>query len=164
MNTPSIQNISSRSAELGLPHEILSCALNILSKNKHLVNAIDNSVEMDDYIYRAILKQAFDKRKEKAKAGLFSDDELSQAEARKELGVLSREELVSDPFYRAVLPLIVKVLGTEPIQRLHAEEASVIVMQLAEFKRKYRATSVTEVIVKKCAAEMQYEMGAAAVQ
>ena len=155
MITPSIPaSLQTRAAELGISKDIISCALNILGQNKNLVNAIDNGVEMDEYIYRAVLQQAFDKRKQKAKDDLFSEDEQRQAEGKKELSVLSREELVSDPFYRAVLPLMVKVLANEPIQRLHAEEASTIVMQLADLKRKHRSTSVTEVIVKKCSAEM----------
>jgi hypothetical protein len=155
MITPSHHsNLQSRANELGISKDIISCALNILGQNRNLVNAIDNGAEMDEYIYRAVLKQAFDNRKQKAKDGLFSEDEQLQLEAKKDLSVLSREELVSDPFYRAVLPLMVKVLANEPIQRLHAEEASTIVMQLADMKRRFRSTSVTEVIVKKCSMEM----------
>jgi hypothetical protein len=45
---------------------------------------------------------------------------------------------------------MVKTLHHEPIRRLHAEEASSIVMQLADCKRRFRATTLTEVIVKKC--------------
>lgn len=155
MITPSIPNLHAKAAELGISKDIVSCAVNILGQNRNLVNAIDNSAEMDDYIYRAVLQQAFEQRKQRAKDGLFSEDENVQADAKKELSVLSREELVSDPFYRAVLPLMVKVLMNEPIQRLHAEEASTIVMQLADLKRKYRMTSLTEVFVKKCSAEVE---------
>ena len=141
--------------ELGISSEVVSCALHILSQNRNLVNAIDNGVEMDDYIYRAILKQAFDKRMALAERDIYSLDEERQIAAERELKVLEREELTSDAFYRAVLPLMVKTLHHEPIRRLHAEEASTIVMQLADCKRRFRATSLTEVIVKKCSAEIE---------
>ena len=148
-------HIHSKATELGISSDIITCALNILSQNKNLVNAIDNGVEMDDYIYRAILKQAFDKRMANAERDFYSNDEARQIVAQKDLKILEREELTSDAFYRAVLPLMVKTLHHEPIRRLHAEEASSIVMQLAECKRRFRATSLTEVIVKKCSGEIQ---------
>jgi hypothetical protein len=46
------------------------------------------------------------------------------------------------------------VMNHEPILRLHAEEASAVVLELADFKRRHRATSLTEVIVKRCSAEI----------
>lgn len=143
-----------KASELGIPEGIMSCALEMISKNRNLVNAIDNRVEMDDYIYQAILKQAFQKRKSLAEENHESNDPVLQKQAAKELEVLSREEVTIDPFYRAVLPLMAKVLIDEPILRLHAEEASSIVLQLADFKRRHRSTSFTEVIVKHCSAEI----------
>jgi len=147
--------IQNKALELGISPDIISCALHIVSQNKNLVNAIDNGVEMDEYIYRAVLKQAFDKRMAKAESGIYSDDEAKQMAAQKDLKILEREELTSDAFYRAVLPLMVKTLQHEPIRRLHAEEASSIVMQLADCKRRFRATTLTEVIVKKCSMEIE---------
>jgi len=149
------QMLNQKATELGISSEIISCALHILSQNRHLVNAIDNGVEMDDYIYRAILKQAFDKRMANAERDIYSSDEERQVAAERDLKILEREEITSDAFYRAVLPLMVKTLHQEPIRRLHAEEASSIVMQLADCKRRFRATTLTEVIVKKCSAEIQ---------
>ena len=148
-------SIADKARELGISEEIFICALDIICSNKNMVNAIDHSVEMDDYIYRAILKQAFDKRKKEAETNLYSNDLITQREAHRDLSFLRREELTSDAFYRAVLPLIVKVLNNEPIRRLHAEEASVIVLKLADFKRKFRSTSLTEIIVKRCAGEIE---------
>ena len=153
--TNSSIHLGEKSRNLGIPEEFVATALNIITQNKNLVNAMDHTGEMDDYIYRAILKLAFEKRKEKAEAALYTDDMLAQREAEKDLTMLRREELTSDAFYRAVLPLIVKVLHGEPILRLHAEEASKIVLQLADFKRKHRSTSFTEVIVKRCVAEIE---------
>ena len=147
--------IQSKASELGIPSEVISCALNILSQNRNLVNAIDNGVEMDDYIYRAVLRQAFDKRMANAENDFYSFDESKQRAAERDLKILEREELTSDAFYRAVLPLMVKTLHHEPIRRLHAEEASTIVMQLADCKRRFRATTLTEVIVKKCSVEIE---------
>jgi hypothetical protein len=147
--------IQDKSIELGIPSDVISCAVNILSQSRNLVNAIDNGVEMDDYIYRAILKQAFDKRMANAERDYYSDDETRQRTAQKDLKILEREELTSDAFYRAVLPLMVKTLHHEPIRRLHAEEASAIVMQLAECKRRFRSITFTELIVKKCSAEIE---------
>jgi hypothetical protein len=141
--------------ELGISSEIISCALNILSQNRNLVNAIDNGVEMDDYIYRAVLKQAFERRMMNAQTDIHANDEARQIAAEEDLKILKREELTSDAFYRAVLPLMVKTLHLEPIRRLHAEEASIIVMQLADCKRRFRATTFTEVIVKKCSVEIE---------
>ena len=155
INQP-VYSLRSKALELGISEEIFSIALYIISQNKNLVNAMDNSVEMDDYIYRAILRDAFSKRKAKAETDLYNDDDpLLQIEAQKDLTVLSREELGSDPFYRAVLPLIAKVVVHESILRLHAEEASAIILKLADFKRKHRATSITEVIVKRCGEEIE---------
>ena len=82
-------------------------------------------------------------------------DPACQRAAEKDLTALRREELTSDVFYRAVLPLVVKVLRGETILRLHVEEASRIVLELAEVKRKNRATSLTEVIVRKCLSRME---------
>jgi hypothetical protein len=148
-------HIHDKAVELGISSDIISCALGIIAQNKNFVNAIDNSVEMDDYIYRAILKQAFDRRIASAEKDLYSHDEVRQTIAQKDLRILEREELTSDAFYRAVLPLMVKTLRNEPIRRLHAEEASSIVMQLADCKRRFRATSLTEVIVKTCSTEIE---------
>jgi hypothetical protein len=147
--------IHDKSIELGISSEIIACALNILSQSRNLVNAIDNGVEIDDYIYRDILKQAFDKRMAGAERDIYSPDETRQRAAERDLRVLEREELTSDAFYRAVLPLMVKTLHHQPIRRLHAEEASSIVMQLAECKRRFRAATLTELIVKKCSAEIE---------
>ncbi|GAC1419272.1 MAG: hypothetical protein NVS1B13_15970 [Flavisolibacter sp.] len=147
--------INSKAKELGISEEFIFCALNILYRNKNLVNAIDNQTEMDDYIYRAIIKQSIEKRQSIAEADLNHPDKDIQAQAEKDLSVLSREELVTDPYFRAVLPLLVKVVGNEPILRLHANEATVIVLELADFKRRHRATSITEVIVKKCSLEIE---------
>ena len=110
---------------------------------------------MDDYIYKAILQQAFDKRMAEAERDFYSDDAARQIAAERDLKILEREELTSDAFYRAVLPLMVKTLHHEPIRRLHAEEASSIVMKLAECKRKFRALSFTEIIVKKYSSEIE---------
>ena len=159
MTNPTTYSIQAKALELGISEDKMMIALNIISQNKNLVNAMDNSVEMDDYIYRAILKDAFQKRKQKAETELYSDDVLLQIDAQKDLTVLSREEIGSDPYYRAVLPLIAKVVVNESILRLHAEEASSIILQLADFKRKHRATSLTEIIVKRCAAEIDQFLG-----
>ncbi len=144
-----------RSTQLGIPEQMLSCALFIIRQNRHQVNAIDHGHEMDEYIYCALLQQAFTERKARAEADLYASELQRQLEAEKELSVLKREELTSDAFYRAVLPLMVKVLGREPMLRLHAEEASKIVLDLAEIKRRHRATSLTEIIVKRCPAEIE---------
>lgn len=146
---------SNKATELGISSEVINCAVKILSQSRNLVNAIDNGVEMDDYIYRAVLRQAFEKRMANAESDYYSDDEARQRAAQRDLKILEREELTSDAFYRAVLPLMVKTLHHEPIRRLHAEEASTIVMQLADFKRRFRSTTLTEVIVKKCSAEIE---------
>lgn len=132
----------------GISEEIITCALNILHQNRNFINALDNQAEMDDYIYRAILRQAFEKAKDETEKLLYEENASVKAKAEKDLSVISREELVTDPFYRAVLPLLVKVLANEPILRLHADVASTIILNLADFKRTYRATSLTEVIVK----------------
>lgn len=145
-----------KALELGISSDVIWCAVHIISQNRNFVNAIDNAVEMDDYIYRAILKQAFDKRMAAAEKNFYSEDEALQTSAQNDLKILEREELTSDAFYRAVLPLMVKTLHhQQPIRRLHAEEASAIVMQLAECKRRFRATSFTELIVKKCSVEIE---------
>ena len=149
------QRVRNKALELGISADIVASALHIICRNRNLVNAIDHAVEMDDYIYRSVLSKAFEKRKARAEADLYKDDSSIQAEAQKDLKLLSREELGSDAFYRAVLPLIVKTLHHEPILRLHAEEASSIVLELADFKRRHRATSLTEVIVKRCSAEIE---------
>ena len=149
------QRVREKAQELGISADIVASALNIICQNRNLVNAIDHAVEMDDYIYRSILTKAFEKRKARAEADLSNEDNSIQMAAQKDLKMLSREELGSDAFYRAVLPLMVKTLHHEPILRLHAEEASAIVLELADFKRRHRATSLTEVIVKKCSAEIE---------
>ncbi|MFL5740948.1 MAG: hypothetical protein ACJ75B_12070 [Flavisolibacter sp.] len=153
MTVPSLQVqklVHDKCLELGIAEEIVSCSLEIICRNRNLMNAMDHTMEIDDYIYRAILKNAFEKRKARAEEDLNSPEVFIQNEAQKDLRVLSREELTSDAFYRAVLPLIVKVLQHEPILRLHAEEASAVVLELADFKRRHRSTSLTEIIVKRC--------------
>lgn len=149
------QHLQKKAAELGISPEVIACAFGIICQNRNLVNAIDNSVEMDDYIYRAILQQAFEKRMTRAEQDIDSDDPAIQSAAEKDLRILGREELTSDAFYRAVLPLMVKTLNHAPIRRLHAEEASSIVLELADCKRRFRSTSFTEIIVKKCAVEIE---------
>lgn len=149
------QFIHEKALELGISAEVISSALQIISQNRNLVNAIDNGVEMDDYIYRTILKQAFDRRMADAEKDFYTGDEAKQLSAQKDLQILAREELTSDAFYRAVLPLIAKTLNHEPIRRLHAEEASSIIMKLAECKRRFRALTFTELIVKKCSAGIE---------
>ncbi|MFL5789207.1 MAG: hypothetical protein ACJ748_14200 [Flavisolibacter sp.] len=144
-----------KAKELGISEKVISCALDILYRNKNLVNAIDNSAEMDEYIYRAIIKQSTDNRKRQAEIDLGDPDPSLVQQAEKDLSILSREELTTDPYYRAVLPIIVKVVANEPILRLHADEAVAIVLELADFKRRFRATSITEVIVTKCSAELE---------
>jgi hypothetical protein len=155
INLSAQQKVQDKARELGLSSDIMNLAVDIISQNRNFVNAIDHGVEMDDYIYRAILRQSFEKRKQYAEDRIYAEDQNERIEALKDLTIMSREELTSDPFYRAVLPLIVKVLTHEPIQRLHVEEASAIILELADFKRKHRATSLTEIIVKSCSQEIE---------
>jgi hypothetical protein len=117
-------HVTLKAHELGISEEIINCALHLIYENRNLVNAIDNRIEMDDYIYRAILKQAVDKRKSKAEENLYHSDAGIKANAEKDLS-------------------------------LHAEEASAMVLELANFKRRHRATSITEIIVKRCVAEIE---------
>lgn len=157
MTTPSKpvhEQIEQKAAELGISYDTIFCALHILSQNKDLVNAIDYRMEMDDYIYRAIIKNETEKKKRQAEEDLLSADEHIQQQAEKNLSMLSRDELMTDPYYRAVLPILVKIAANDPILRLHADVAADIVLHLADFKRRHRATSVTEIIVTKCRNEI----------
>lgn len=154
MIAPSLR-YQQKAFELGLPEEIIACAITLLSQNKNLVNAIDHKVEMDDYIYRSIIRQSSERRRQQAEKEVNHSDPFIRVKAEKELSVLSKEELLTDPFYRAVLPLLIKIFATEPILKLYADEASAMVLELADFKRRHRATSVTEVIVKRCSAEIE---------
>lgn len=142
--------VKTKAQELGLSEEFMAYALDILCKNRDLVNAIDKRTEMDEYIYRSIIKTATDRRRQRAEEDLNNSDDTVRQQAEKDLSLLSREEIMADPYYRAVLPVIAKVVANEPILRLHVEEAAVIVLELADFKRRHRATSVTEVLVTKC--------------
>lgn len=145
---------TAKATELGLSKEFMLCALNILSQNRDFVNAIDNRTEMDEYIYRGIMKNSMDKRRKRAEEDIEHEDETIRTQAERELSLLSKEELITDPYYRAVLPMVIKILVNEPILRLHAEEAAAIVLELADFKRRHRSTSVTEVIVRRCSEEL----------
>ncbi|HEU0111984.1 MAG TPA: hypothetical protein VFQ73_14005 [Flavisolibacter sp.] len=149
------QLIREKALQLSISEDILTCALDIIFLNRNLVNALDNKTEMDEYIYKAVLKHSFQKEKNEAEEALLGSSDALRSKAAKDLAVLSREELTTDPFYRAVLPLLVKSVTHEPILRLHADVASSIILNLADFKRRHRATSLTEVIVKHFAAEMQ---------
>lgn len=148
------QEERAKAAELGLSDEFMLCALTVLSQNRDFVNAIDNRTEMDEYIYRAIMKTSMDKRRKRAEEDIEHEDDLVRLQAERDLSLLSKDELITDPYYRAVLPMIIKILVNEPVRRLHAEEAASIVLELADFKRRHRSTSVTEVIVKRCSEEL----------
>jgi hypothetical protein len=148
------EQVQLKAFELGIQTEALIGALYMLSQNRDLINAMDNRAEMDDYIYRYIIKSATEQRKQLATKNLYSSDEKLRESAEKDMLLLSREELVTDPYFRAILPLVAKIVVNEPILRLHAEEASEIILKLADFKRKYRATSVTEIILTRCSAEL----------
>src|SRR3712207_6424167 len=87
--------VQTKARELGISEEIFTCAFEMICQNRNLVNAIDNRVEMDDYIYRAILKQAFEKRKKRAEDDLNGPDTAIAQSAQKDLYVLSREELTT---------------------------------------------------------------------
>lgn len=143
-----------KAQQLGLSEEFMFCALQVLSQNRDFVNAIDNRTEMDEYIYRSIMKTSMDKRRRQAEMDIDHEDETIRTQAERDMSLLSKEELITDPYHRAVLPMVIKILVNEPILRLHAEEAAAIVLELADFKRRHRSTSVTEVIVKYCSEEL----------
>lgn len=147
--------IVAKAGQLGIAPDYLYYALDLLSQNKEMVNALDNSNEMDEYIYLAITKAATDKRRMEAEQFVGSHDETLRNLAEKDLAQLSREELITDPSHRAVLPIVAKIVANGPILRLHADEAAKIVFELADFKRRHRTTSLTQVIVTRCAAEME---------
>lgn len=156
--------IKTKAEAIDLAPEYLYCALDLLSQNKDLMNALDNTNEMDEYIYLAITKAATDKRRLNAELHFDSDNEEHRNAAHRDLAQLSREELISDPSHRAVLPIVAKIVANGPILRLHAEEAAKIVFELAAFKRKHRSTSLTQIIVTRCNAELeQFAPGSAAV-
>jgi hypothetical protein len=142
--------VRTKAAEIGIWEEALTTALYILSQSRDLVNAIDSKREMDEYIYHGILKTATDKRRAKAEKDIESNDEQVREDAEKELATLSREELLTDPHYRAVLPIVAKIITNGPILRLHVDESAEVVFKLADFKRKHRALSITEIIVTQC--------------
>lgn len=147
--------INNKAEELGLAPEYLYCALDLLSQNKDMVNALDNTNEMDEYIYLAITKSATDQRRHLAEQDFDSADDVAREAAERDLAQLSREELITNPAHRAVLPIVAKIVANGPILRLHAEGAAKIVFELADFKRRHRATSLTQVIVTRCAAELE---------
>ena len=147
--------IITKAEQLGLAPEYLYCALDLLSQNKDMVNALDNTTEMDEYIYLAITKAATDQRRLQAEQAFGSEDDAARESAQRDLAQLSREELITDPAHRAVLPIVAKIVANGPILRLHAEEAAKIVFELADFKRRHRTTSLTQVIVTRCAAELE---------
>ena len=149
------EQVKAKASELGMPEDAMFCALDILSQNRDMVNALDNTNEMDEYIYHAIIKAATDSKRQQAERDFESPDDDVRLRAEKDLTTLSREELITDPHYRAVLPILAKIVVNGPILRLHAEEASRIVFTLADFKRKHRTTSLTQVIVTKCATELE---------
>jgi hypothetical protein len=149
------QQIQNKAKQLGIWEDALVCALDIIHQNRNLVNAMDIISEMDEYIYRAIIKQATENRKARALSNIKSGNAQERAEAEKDLTPLRREELITDPYYRAVLPTIVKLVGADNILKLHAEEASEIVFKLADFKAKHRSTSVTKIIVTNCRPELE---------
>ncbi len=149
------EQVKAKAAELGMPEDAMYCALDILSQNRDMVNALDNTNEMDEYIYHAIIKAATDSKRQQAEKDFESPDEAIRLKAEKDLTTLSREELITDPHYRAVLPILARIVVNGPMLRLHAEEASRIVFTLADFKRKHRTTSLTQVIVTKCATELE---------
>lgn len=148
------QQKKAKAQELGLSEEFMYCALHILSQNRDFVNAIDNRTEMDEYIYRGIMKASMDKRRRQAELDMEHEDDAIRTQAERDMSLLSKDELITDPYYRAVLPMVIKILVNEPILRLHAEEAAAIVLELADFKRRHRSTSVTEIIVKRCSEEL----------
>jgi len=149
------EQVKAKASELGMPEDAMFCALDILSQNRDMVNALDNTNEMDEYIYHAIIKAATDSKRQQAERDFESPDDDVRLRAEKDLTTLSREELITDPHYRAVLPILAKIVVNGSILRLHAEEASRIVFTLADFKRKHRTTSLTQVIVTKCATELE---------
>jgi hypothetical protein len=149
-NTELQEQVRQKATEIGIWEEALTSALYILSQSRDLVNAIDNKREMDEYIYHAIIKQATDKRRALAEKNIESGDETLRSVSEKELSTLSREELLTDPHYRAVLPIVAKIITNGPILRLHVDESAEVVFKLADFKRKHRALSLTEVIVTQC--------------
>jgi hypothetical protein len=158
MRTENVQlreQISAKAKELEVWEEALTCALYILSQNRDLVNALDNKTEMDEYIYHAIIKSATDKRRQQAESLVEGTDEMARQQAEKDLTTLSREELITDPHYRAVLPIVAKIIVGGPILRLHVDEAAETVFKLADFKRKHRAMSITEIIIAKCGTELK---------
>jgi len=156
MRTPTTkEQVKTKAAELGMPEDVMLCALDILSQNRNMVNALDNTTEMDEYIYHAIIKAAIDSKRQQAEKDFESADETLRLQAEKDLTTLSREELITDPHYRAVLPIIARIVVNGPMLRLHAEEASRIVFTLADFKRKHRTTSLTQIIVTKCGTELE---------
>jgi hypothetical protein len=84
-----------------------------------------------------------------------SDNESLREKAENDLAMMSKEELVTDAYYRAVLPIITKIVISEPVLRLHADIAADVVIKLADFKRKHRVTSITEIIVTRCKQELE---------
>ncbi len=155
MGTTTKEQVKVKAAELGMPEDVMFCALDILSQNRDMVNALDNTTEMDEYIYHAIIKASINSKRQQAEKDFESADETLRLQAEKDLTTLSREELITDPHYRAVLPILAKIVVNGPMLKLHAEEASRIVFTLADFKRKHRTTSLTQIIVTKCAAELE---------
>jgi hypothetical protein len=155
-NLPSypLANGRLKAQELGIPEGMIASALQLISSSRNMINAMDHPAEMDDYIYQSIIRQSCEQRKQKAEQDLLTGSREEQIAASGELTLMSREELVTDPYYRAVLPLLIKVMNGAPILKLHADEASSIVLQLADCKRRNRAASFTEVIVKKCSGEI----------
>ncbi|MFN2439606.1 MAG: hypothetical protein ABR503_10435 [Chitinophagaceae bacterium] len=149
------EQVKAKAAELGMPEDAMFYALDILSQNRNMVNALDNTTEMDEYIYHAIIKAAIEGKRHQAEKDFESSDEILRQQAKKDLTTLSREELITDPHYRAVLPILARIVVNAPMLRLHAEEASRIVFTLADFKRKHRTTSLTQIIVTKCATELE---------
>jgi len=50
MATTTKEQVKEKAAELGMPEDAMFCALDILSQNRDMVNALDNTTEMHEYI------------------------------------------------------------------------------------------------------------------
>jgi hypothetical protein len=148
--------VREKASFLGLPEEMLSIALELVNSNRNLMNVMDHTTEMDEYIYKALLRYVLEKKQTEVEHLLIHGNLSQQSTAQQSLAVLSREELSSNPFYRAVIPLLIKVTPSHAILRIHAEEASALVILLGDVKRKFRCTSLSELIVRYCQPSVNY--------
>ena len=159
MNTATQQlahKIVFKAKELQTTKSFLLCALQVIHVHKYSLDAMEQRLEMDHYISRALIRQLMEDLTIKAKKNLMSPLPKKMQEGCQAIELMNETDLDNNPLYKAYKPIIQSIIKDAPIMHLHLQAVAMAAGITSNLRSKYRKATITEILLQNCFEEIDH--------